>query len=62
MWYVSALLFACGFAAYVVALLNMGSSTGETYSDVANACMLLSIALAALWHLRPWRREPAIGG
>ncbi|MHC4991711.1 MAG: hypothetical protein ACYTJ0_05495 [Planctomycetota bacterium] len=57
MWYLSTLLFVCGLAAYVASLSYMASGTGETLSDVGNACMLMSIASVTLWRLRPRRSD-----
>ncbi|MFI4896402.1 MAG: hypothetical protein ACIARR_01095 [Phycisphaerales bacterium JB059] len=53
-------LFALGsLAAYAVAILNINSDTGEVYSDVGNAAMLLGCFLAIL---ALHARAPAAGG
>jgi hypothetical protein len=55
MWYVSAVLFVLGFAAYIIAAFNVGNNTGETFSDIGNACMLTSVSSIVLWTMRPGR-------
>ena len=55
MWYVSAVFFVLGFAAYVIAVFNIGNDTGETFSDIGNACMLTSVSSIMLWSMRPGR-------
>ena len=51
MKYVTYVLSIVGISAYAGALFNIGSSLGETLSDVGSGCMLIAI-LAMLFHVR----------
>lgn len=46
------LLFALGLTAYVMALASIGTAAGETYSDVGNGLLLVTVVLLLL------RRKP----
>jgi hypothetical protein len=46
-------LFALGLLGYIAALTSIGTARGETYSDVGNGLLLVSVVLLLL------RRESA---
>jgi uncharacterized membrane protein (UPF0136 family) len=41
-------LFSLGLAAYAAALLHMGTTRGEMYSDVGNALLLVTTVVLLL--------------
>jgi hypothetical protein len=45
MIYLCYVLFGLGILSYIYSAFNASSGTGETFSDVANALMLITIAL-----------------
>ena len=55
----SFVLAVAGFAAFMVALANMQTGIGETYSDIGNAAMITAcfVSLSAM-HLR--RKAPDV--
>jgi hypothetical protein len=56
MIYVCYVLFALGMVSYVIAIFNIGSDRGETFSDVANGLMLLTTVLL-LFRAARWGRK-----
>jgi hypothetical protein len=51
---VSILFALLALTAYIIAILNINSDTGEVYSDVGNAAMVTGCFLSLLaLHLRP---------
>ena len=57
MIYLCYVLFGLGILSYVYAAFNTSSNTGETFSDVANGLMLITIALL-LFRAANWGRKP----
>ncbi len=45
MIYVCYVLFVLGMISYIFAAFNIDSGAGETYSDIANALMLITAVL-----------------
>jgi hypothetical protein len=45
MIHVCYILFAMGMVSYVIAVFHIGADAGETYSDIANALMLVTAVL-----------------
>ena len=56
MIYVCYILFGIGVILYILATFNIGKSAGETYSDIANGVMLVTIALL-LFRAARWGRK-----
>ena len=56
MIYVCYVLFALGLVFYAISAFNMQSAMGETYSDIANAIMLIT-AVLLLFRAARWGRK-----
>jgi hypothetical protein len=56
MIYTCYVLFALAIVSYVLALLNMHGSAGETYSDIGNGLMLIT-AVLLLFRAARWGRQ-----
>jgi hypothetical protein len=56
MIYFCYVLFGAGILSYVYAAFNTSSNTGETFSDIANALMLIT-AVLLLFRAANWGRK-----
>jgi hypothetical protein len=54
-------LFGLGLVSYAVSAINSGSGTGETFSDIANALMLIT-AVLLLFRAANWGRKKKSDG